>query len=298
MSDFGMVNVRLVPGVNYTERSKIDTAKDAVEFIIDEIGEYDREVFCVINLNSNGVPINANIVSVGSLNQTMVHPREVFKSSVLSNAAAVILAHNHPSGVIAPSFEDTETTQRLYSAGVLMGIHIVDHIIIGRGGNYYSFAENDKIKPYPDFNEYLDYIDLGNSNFVKLASKAAGSKENVLFMNRTTGSFISAEGYNGVTRTWDQGNYYSKGADELFRAASEYTSNTQKRKIFSQLPYKEKFKAVMELEFPELQENKELLDEMYLDFMEEDNNVSLIDNELYARISSKIRLDKRMRKSR
>ena len=76
---------------------------------------------------------------MGSLNQSIVHPREVFKTALLSSAAAIILIHNHPTGDTTPSSEDFEVTRRLQEAGTLLGIKVLDHIIIGT--SYYSFAE-------------------------------------------------------------------------------------------------------------------------------------------------------------
>jgi DNA repair protein RadC len=80
------------------------------------------------------------MVSVGSLNQSIVHPREVFKTACLSNAAALILIHQHPSGDSTPSSEDISITRRLKEAGEIMGIKVLDHIIVG-DGEYCSFTE-------------------------------------------------------------------------------------------------------------------------------------------------------------
>jgi len=84
-----------------------------------------------------------HIVSEGSLNQSIVHPRETFKAAILANAAAVILAHNHPSGDTSPSREDREITRRLQEAGELLGIKVLDHVIVATDtGNYLSFTES------------------------------------------------------------------------------------------------------------------------------------------------------------
>lgn len=82
-------------------------------------------------------------MSQGSLNQSIVHPRETFKAAILANAAAVILAHNHPSGDTAPSREDREITRRLQEAGELLGIKVLDHVIVATdSGNYLSYVES------------------------------------------------------------------------------------------------------------------------------------------------------------
>ena len=83
------------------------------------------------------------MVSTGSLNQSIVHPRELFKTALLSSAAAVILLHNHPTGDPTPSTEDLTITRRLMEAGDMIGIKILDHIVIG--DTYYSFAERGHI---------------------------------------------------------------------------------------------------------------------------------------------------------
>ena len=83
-------------------------------------------------------------VSVGLVNRTMVHPREVFAGPLTDRAAAVILAHNHPSGSLDPSAEDNEITRRLVEAGQTLGIPVLDHVIFGSTG-YYSYLENDAL---------------------------------------------------------------------------------------------------------------------------------------------------------
>ena len=80
-------------------------------------------------------------VSIGSLNASIVHPREVYKTALLSSAAAVLFIHNHPSGDTTPSREDIDMTKRLKDAGELFGIRVLDHLIVGEEG-YYSFANN------------------------------------------------------------------------------------------------------------------------------------------------------------
>jgi DNA repair protein RadC len=100
----------------------------------------DREHFIAVSLNSANQIIGINTVSIGSLNQAIVHPRETFKAAILCNAAAIILAHNHPSGSTKPSQEDRDITDRLTKAGELLGIKVLDHIIMGEGSDYFSFT--------------------------------------------------------------------------------------------------------------------------------------------------------------
>jgi DNA repair protein RadC len=100
----------------------------------------DREHFIVVSLNSANQIIGINTVSIGSLNQSIVHPRETFKAAILCNAASIILAHNHPSGNTKPSQEDRDVTDRLMKAGELLEIKVLDHIIMGEGLDYFSFT--------------------------------------------------------------------------------------------------------------------------------------------------------------
>lgn len=93
----------------------------------------DRENFVVLLLDTKNKVIGLNTVSVGTLNSALVHPREVFKPAILSNAASVILGHNHPSGDTTPSKQDIEITHNLVKAGDLLNIAVLDHVIIGDG---------------------------------------------------------------------------------------------------------------------------------------------------------------------
>lgn len=89
-----------------------------------------NEMLCVISLNVRNKVISKDIVSVGSLNETIVHPREIYKLAMSKNASAIILAHNHPSGDPTPSLEDIKITQRVYRAGLDVGINLIDHLIV------------------------------------------------------------------------------------------------------------------------------------------------------------------------
>jgi DNA repair protein RadC len=98
------------------------------------------EVFAVLLLSTKHQVIGYHEVSRGTLDSSVVHPREVFKAAILANASAVVLAHNHPSGNPTPSPEDHQITRRLSRAGELLGIHVLDHVIVGDPG-YVSFRE-------------------------------------------------------------------------------------------------------------------------------------------------------------
>ena len=113
---------------------------------VNAVGKYlsrmDREVVCVINCNSDLKPINCSFVSIGALDNSIVSPREIFKSSILSNAKSIILVHNHPSNNLAPSKADISVTDRMVQSCELLDISFLDHIIVGtEPGIFYSFRE-------------------------------------------------------------------------------------------------------------------------------------------------------------
>jgi len=102
--------------------------------------EEPEEHFCILCLNTKNKIVGVHTISIGSLNASIVHPREVFKAAMLNNAASIICIHNHPSGDPGPSRDDIETTHRLVNAGNILGIDVLDHIIIG-DGRYISLKE-------------------------------------------------------------------------------------------------------------------------------------------------------------
>lgn len=124
----------------YPQR-RIKMAKDAVGLFLTFLQESDREQFFLLCLSTKNEPTAIHTVSVGSLDASIVHPREVFKTAILANSASVIVAHNHPSGDPTPSQPDLEVTKRLQEAGELLGITVLDHIIVGTEGAYVSLKE-------------------------------------------------------------------------------------------------------------------------------------------------------------
>lgn len=119
---------------------KVRAAKDVYELFHD-LGSADRELLYALHLDSRNQVTGCEEVSRGSLSQSLVHPREVYKGAILSNAASVIVAHNHPSGDPSPSSEDHAVTTRLHQAGELLGIPLLDSLIIGCT-DYYSIRES------------------------------------------------------------------------------------------------------------------------------------------------------------
>ena len=121
-------------------------AQKYIQGMINEMGQPDREQFCILMLNAKNVTIGMNIVSTGGLSSAPVHPREVLKPAILANAAALILGHNHPSGDLTPSAADKSITHRIIQAAEIIGIAVHEHLIIRmEDEGYYSFAENGLI---------------------------------------------------------------------------------------------------------------------------------------------------------
>lgn len=139
-NEIKVVNIRLVKEPSLYSTEPVHSPDDVLKVLAEELKTYDRGVFAILNLKTNGKPINLNICSVGTLSESMVSPREVFKSSILSNAAAFIAVHNHPSGNPQPSVEDKIVTKRLQECGRLLNINMMDHVIVaGETGEIISF---------------------------------------------------------------------------------------------------------------------------------------------------------------
>ncbi|MBM7606942.1 DNA repair protein RadC [Lysinibacillus composti] len=112
-------------------RYTIRSPKDAADYLIPEMSSLRQEHFVVLFLNVKNQILHKQTIFIGSLNSSIVHPREIFREAVKRSAASIICAHNHPSGVPTPSPEDIEVTKRLLEAGFIIGIELIDHVIIG-----------------------------------------------------------------------------------------------------------------------------------------------------------------------
>ena len=128
---------KIKSAVNKTVKSP----QDISQMYMQDLRYLKKEVFKILLLNTKNDIINDIDISVGSLNSSIVHPREVFIEAIKRSANKIILMHNHPSGNPKPSTEDKEITNRLVKTGEIVGIHVLDHIIIG-DDSYYSFKEN------------------------------------------------------------------------------------------------------------------------------------------------------------
>jgi len=115
----------------YDSKFAIRSPDDAAKILIPEMTSLKQEHFVVLFLNTKNQVIHKQTIFIGSLNASIVHPREIFREAVKRSAACIICAHNHPSGVTTPSPEDIDVTNRLQEAGHIMGIELVDHLIIG-----------------------------------------------------------------------------------------------------------------------------------------------------------------------
>ncbi len=127
-----------------TEKDRIRCSEDAKNLFWHKMRTYDKEHFMIVLLDTKNRIIKTETVTIGILDSSIIHPREVFKSAIKSSAASVILVHNHPSGDPAPSRDDTSATIKLREAGELVGISVLDHVIIGEK-SYYSFKDNNKM---------------------------------------------------------------------------------------------------------------------------------------------------------
>ena len=153
------VAVRMVKMPPLLSKEPITSPTAAIRIINDTLKEFDRETLVVVNLQNDLKPINMSFVSLGTLDSTLAHPREILKASILSNAASIMLFHNHPSGNLEPSREDVMLTDRMQKVCGLLDIPITDHIIIGTDNRYYSFHENRILKvPKLEFAQDADAL--------------------------------------------------------------------------------------------------------------------------------------------
>lgn len=127
-----IVSVRMVKECSLMYKDRVVSSPgDGYNLLRQFLGDVDREHFVVICLDTKNQPTNINVCHIGSLNASIVHPREVMKPAILSNAASILVGHNHPSGNPEPSQEDIQVTRKLVEAGKIMGIDILDHIVMG-----------------------------------------------------------------------------------------------------------------------------------------------------------------------
>ena len=119
-------------------------ARDVFEYLQPKVAGQEKEMFFALLLDSKNRLLRDEVVSIGTLTASLVHPREVFRPAIRESAASILVAHNHPSGDPSPSAEDLDVTARLRSAGELIGIPVLDHVILG-AGTYTSLAERGRL---------------------------------------------------------------------------------------------------------------------------------------------------------
>ena len=166
------VSIRLVKDAPMLSDEPLDSPEKVVEKLAEMMSEFDREVVGVVNFKADMTPINIHFASMGAINESIAHPREILKSSILSNATYTMLIHNHPSGKLVPSADDITITDRMNKIADLIGIELVDHIIVGPGKDYFSFKEN-KCMPLSTlkYNKNLEDIHLRGMKVAETPAK-------------------------------------------------------------------------------------------------------------------------------
>jgi len=135
---------RRCASLNVHQRQAINSSKDAIHLLAPEMENLDKEHFVALLLDTRHKLIKKERIFIGTLDNSVIHPREIFKPAIIESAAAIIIAHNHPSGDPSPSNDDIEITRKLKQAGTLIGIEVLDHIIIGNKTSY-SFLDSSMI---------------------------------------------------------------------------------------------------------------------------------------------------------
>ena len=144
MNRISVVTIKMEKEKNIlVDNKKVSSPKDVYKLMKDYLKGADREYLVLLSLDMKNNINSINTVSIGSLNSSIVHPREIFKTAILSNAASIILIHNHPSGDTTPSKEDINITYRIKESGKILGIELLDHVILG--DNSYSSLKEKSI---------------------------------------------------------------------------------------------------------------------------------------------------------
>lgn len=144
------VAVRLVEEPPLLLNEPLNEPEKVVAALAKEIKQYDREVIAILNMCTDSKPINMTIASIGQVESAIACPRDLLKASILSNASGIIMLHNHPSGNLNPSYQDIMLTDKMKIVCDLVGITLLDHIIVGRDEEFFSFKINEKM-PYTSF---------------------------------------------------------------------------------------------------------------------------------------------------
>ncbi len=159
--EMDQVSLRMVKEPPLISDKPITGPESAVNILGEYLQDFDRELMVLVNLRSDGKPINMNIMSIGTVNASIAVPREALKASILSNACSVMFFHNHPSGNLAPSPDDIRTTDRMIKAYDMLGISVLDHIILGPDSRFYSLREHRSFDlPCTDYCAVVENLDF------------------------------------------------------------------------------------------------------------------------------------------
>jgi len=120
----------------------IDEPKDVFNFIKKDLIHKDKEYLYLLSLSSRGKLLKKSLITIGTLNETLIHPREIYKQALINKACEIILVHNHPSQDPKPSLEDIQVTQRIFHAGLILGIPLLDHVIV-TDDTFFSIKQNN-----------------------------------------------------------------------------------------------------------------------------------------------------------
>jgi DNA repair protein RadC len=174
-----------------------ETAATFFHSVMEKI--YDQEVVAVAFLNTKNRVIDHEVISLGTINSSIVHPREVFRNAILNKAKAIIVCHNHPSGDLTPSTEDQSLTQRLKEAGNLIGISVIDHVIINgvNRDDVYSFRQNGVLETPL---EYQGSFDISEER-APYRVQSDGIKEITEKLENGIRDFFNGEKYQEYLRT-------------------------------------------------------------------------------------------------
>lgn len=140
------VRLKVEKGEKLRSKVSVNSPEIAIELMREYLKEMDQEYCCVLNLDTKNSPISFSVVSIGDIDRSIVPIRSVFKSAILQNAKSIMLFHNHPSGIVEPSQDDCNITKRISTCGVMLGIPVLDHIIVGSiSGEMFSFKKETNL---------------------------------------------------------------------------------------------------------------------------------------------------------
>ena len=195
------VAVRLVEEPPLLSNEQLNNAGKVVQVLGEEIKQYDREVIAIINMQTDSKPINMTIASIGELNSALANPRELLKASILSNAAGIVMLHNHPSGNLVPSTKDILITDKLKMVCDLINVELLDHIIVGRGREYFSFQEKNILPSNSiQLNRNLEEVNLGKN----ISESRVSTMERLKEAQKRSEEIRSVQGKSVKAMRWER----------------------------------------------------------------------------------------------